>query len=174
MKAQKVDNVSFAIEQEDPDVRLNLVNKEGALYLSLSDLFLREDGNWYEIPIEKLEDIEVQSKDPLELKFSIPSLNIKVRGEYAEKLLALRHLLLPYIQEKIVEEDPFLSTLKIWGMGIHKKEAIGDLLSMDPETVNDHINKAKEEGYIEGGKLTERAVKLLNTKNGHDLEKLEE
>ncbi|MGM0510332.1 MAG: hypothetical protein ACQESD_04305, partial [Thermoplasmatota archaeon] len=103
MKAQKVDNVSFAIEQEDPDVRLNLVNKEGALYLSLSDLFLREDGNWYEIPIEKLQDIEVLSKEPLELKFSIPSLNIKVRGEYAEKLLALRHLLLPYIQEKILD-----------------------------------------------------------------------
>ncbi|MGM0509696.1 MAG: hypothetical protein ACQESD_01020, partial [Thermoplasmatota archaeon] len=116
---------------------------------------------------------EVLSKDPLELKFSIPSLNIKVRGEYAEKLLALRHLLLPYIQEKILEEDPFLSTLKIWGMGIHKKEAIGDLLSIDPETVNDHINKAKEEGYIEDGKLTEKARDVLNSKNGKNLEKLE-
>lgn len=173
MKAQKVDDVSFAIEQEDANVRLNIVNKEGALYLSLSDLFLRENGNWYEIPLEKLQGIQVISKNPLELKFSIPSLNVKVRGEYAEKLLALRHLLLPYIQEKGSDEDPFLSTLKIWGMGVHKQEAIADLLSIDQEDIDEYLDRAKEEGYIEEGKLTDKAKKALDKKDGKDLSKLE-
>lgn len=161
MKAQKVDDVRFEIKKEHTDLEFDILKKEGGLFLSLSNLFFKSDQKWYEIPLEKLERIEVIQKDPPKLEFRIPSMKITVMGRYAEKLLALRHLLLPYIKKEGDEEDPLMSVLKLWGLGIHDISAISDLLGIDKSETENHIKSAKDNGFIEDDNITSKGKKLL-------------
>ncbi len=172
LKAQKVDDVKFKIERDNSDLKFEFLKKEGGLFLSLSNLFFKSEEKWYEIPLEKLERIEVIQKDPPKLEFSIPSMKITVMGSFAEKLMALRHLLLPYIRDEDSDIEPLLGVLKLWGLGIKDNNAIADLLGLDNEEVNDHIDNAKKNGLIENNKITEKAKKLLE-EDGDLLEKLE-
>ncbi len=168
MKAQKVDNVRFVIKQEHPNVHIDVKSKEGELYLSLSDLFFREGDRWYEIPIKKLQSIRIVSKDPLEVEFSIPSISIRVEGEYAERILALRHLLLPYIDGRGVYEDPMVSVLKMWEMGINKRDALADLLKLSKEDIQELLDEAKAKGFIQDDALTERGREMIKDRGDMD------
>lgn len=162
MKAQKIDDIKFAIKQEYPDINIDITRKKGEIFLSISDIFFREGDKWYEIPLTKLEDIKIINKDIPELEFTIPALKVRVEGEYAEKLLALRHLLLPYIRrEGKVREDPMKSILKLWALGLQKKKAIADLLNMDEEDVSHYISIARSKGLIEDNELTDEGRELL-------------
>lgn len=174
MKAQKVDDVNFTIEEGDADLRFNMVEKDGSLYLSLSNLFFKSDDKWYEIPVERLQDIEIISKDPPELSFSLPSMKIEVKGDYAEKLLALRHLLLPYMDEGKKESEPLLDILKLKALGIQKPKAIADIVKFDVEEVEVFLKKAEEEGLLKDGKITAKGKEALDERgNGKYLDKLE-
>ena len=161
MKAQKVDDVKFEIEKEHRDLKFDILKKEGGLFLSLSNLFFRSDEKWYEIPLEKLEKIEIINKNPPHLEFRIPSMKITVMGGYAEKLLALRHLLLPYINEEIEDEKPLLSILKMWGLGIQDTKAISDLLGIKPNDIEAYLDEALDKGLIKGNIITDKAKKAL-------------
>ncbi len=155
-----MDDIKFAILHDVKDVKVNICLREGELYLSISDIYFRDGDKWYEIPLNKLEYINVLNRDPPELEFKIPSLKVKVEGEYAEKLLALRYLLLPYIEKyKEDEIEPMLAALRIWSMGITDYQAIADLLKISEEEVQDLITQAEreklkdEEGLTEKGKV---------------------
>lgn len=162
MKAQKVDDIKFAIKQEYPDIDIDITRKKGELFLSISDIFFKEGDKWYEIPLTKLENIKIINKDIPELEFTIPALKVRVEGEYAEKLLALRHLLLPYIKrEGVGREEPMKSILKLWGLGLQKREAIADLLDMDEAEISKYISKARSEGLIKDDELTDEGRSLL-------------
>ncbi len=163
MKAQKVDNVRFVIKQEHSDVHIDVKSKKGELYLSLSDLFFREGDRWYEIPIKKLQSINVVSKEPLEVEFMLPSITIRVEGEYAERILALRHLLLPYVEQGGLNEDPLVSFLKMWDVGIRKIAALADLFKLTNEEVDNLLKTAWEEGYIDGNIVTEKGKELIES-----------
>ncbi|MFO7992111.1 MAG: hypothetical protein R6U61_07465 [Thermoplasmata archaeon] len=172
MKAQKVDDVKFAIEQEHPaDINFSIKRKKGELYLSISDIFFREGDKWYEIPLKKLQSIKVISRNPPELEFSIPALKVKVEGDYAEKLLALRHLLLPYIGEYHEEEQPIKGVVKMWGLGIRKAQAISDLLKLSIDDVRKLLTKARKSGYIQDEGVTQKGKDFLE-ENGNQLDKL--
>ncbi len=161
MKAQKVDDVKFEIEKEHRDLKFDILKKEGGLFLSLSNLFFKSDQKWYEIPLDKLEKIEVVQKDPPKLEFRIPSMKITVMGGYAEKLLALRHLLLPYVKHEGDEEEPLLAILKLWGLGIQNINTISDLLGLKYSEVKNYIEDAENDGLIKDGEITEKAKRVL-------------
>ncbi|MGM0405631.1 MAG: hypothetical protein ACQEQM_05770 [Thermoplasmatota archaeon] len=161
MKAQKVDDVKFEIEKEHRDLKFDILKKEGGLFLSLSNLFFKSDQKWYEIPLDKLEKIEVVQKDPPKLEFRIPSMKITVMGGYAEKLLALRHLLLPYVKHEGDEEEPLLAILKLWGLGIQNINTISDLLGLKYSEVRNYIEDAENDGLIKDGEITEKAKRVL-------------
>ncbi len=167
MKAQKVDNVRFSINQGFTDLDIDIRSREGELYLSLSNLLFKEGKRLYEIPIEKLEDIRITSREPLEIEFAVPSIIIKVHGYNAERLLALRHLLLPYLQGKYLEEKPLPNVLNIWALGIKKVRAISDLLKIPGKTVELLIDRARKEGLIENSEITEKGMKFLNENSEH-------
>ncbi len=162
MKAQKVDNIRFSIDQGFTDLDIDIKSREGELYLSLSNLLFKEGKRFYEIPIEKLQDIRITGREPLEIEFTVPSIIIKVHGHNAERLLALRHLLLPYLEGKYLEEKPLPNVLNVWSLGIKKTKAISDLLKIPGETVEMLICRAKEEGLIENDKITGKGMRYLN------------
>ncbi len=166
MKAQKVDNVRFIIKQEHPDVHIDIKSKQGELYLSLSDLFFREGDRWYEIPIKKLQSIKIVSKEPLEVEFTLPSIKIQVEGEYAERILALRHLLLPYVENQRVNEEPLVSIVKMVEVGINKIEALSDILKIAKNEVEDLLEKARKEGYMVKNTVTEDGKEFIALHRG--------
>ena len=101
MKAQKYEDVEFVINQTTENFKANLIWKKGGLYLSLSGLFLTDGTVWYELPVKDLNNISIIREEPLKLKFKIPSFDVVISGDHAERLLALRHFLLPYISGKM-------------------------------------------------------------------------
>ncbi|MDO9536836.1 MAG: hypothetical protein Q7J68_00770 [Thermoplasmata archaeon] len=148
MKAQKYENVEFVINHAGDDgIKLSLIWRKGGLYLSLSGLFLTDGATWYELPVKDLENITVVSDEPLKLRLQIPSLDIMVSGQRAERLLALRHFLLPSISDE-GGSDKLKSLLRFRSLGIDDQELLCKLLNVEPQTVDDLTGIAKEKGLI--------------------------
>ncbi len=162
MKARKYENVEFVINHSTDDMKLSLVWKKGGLYLSLSGLFLTDGSTWYELPVKELEKITVVSDTPLKLRLKIPQLDIMISGKRAEKLLALRHFLLPYISGE--EEDSELkSLLRFWGIGIKDADVLSKLLKIDISETEELISEAKIKHLIEkNGELSPSANKMFS------------
>ena len=156
MKARKYENVEFVINHSGEDnIKLSLVWKKGGLYLSLSGLFLTDGSTWYELPVKDLENISIVSDEPLKLRLKIPSLDIMISGKRAERLLALRHFLLPSISDE-GGADKMKSLLRFRALGITEKDVLSKLLNVDSQQVDDLSNLAIEKEYItKDYKLTE-------------------
>ena len=162
MKARKYENVEFVINHSTDDVTLSLIWKKGGLYLSLSGLFLTDGDTWYELPVRELENISVISDTPLKLRIKIPSLDIMISGERAEKLLALRHFLLPYISGEKDDND-VMALLRFWGIEIRDVNVLSKLLNMDPAKVVKLIDEAKAKGLIdEDGDLSSKGNNMFS------------
>lgn len=161
MKARKYENVEFVINHSTDDAKLSLIWKKGGLYLSLSGLFLTDGETWYELPVRELENISVVSESPLKLRIKIPSLDIMISGERAEKLLALRHFLLPYISgEK--DDDEVKALLRFWGIDIRDVNVLSKLLNTEPASVVKLIDEAKAKGLIdENGDLSSKGNNMF-------------
>lgn len=161
MKARKYENVEFVINHSTDDVKLSLIWKKGGLYLSLSGLFLTDGDTWYELPVRQLENISVISDSPLKLRIKIPSLDIMISGERAEKLLALRHFLLPYISgEK--DDDEVKALLRFWGIDIRDVNVLSKLLNTESAKVVKLIDEAKAKGLIdENGDLSSKGNNMF-------------
>lgn len=156
MKAKKYENVEFVINHSgDDSIKLSLVWRKGGLYLSLSGLFLTDGSTWYELPVKELENISVVSDEPLKLRLKIPSLDIMVSGQRAERLLALRHFLLPSISTE-GSANKLQSLLRFRALGIREKDVLSKLLDVDSQKVEDLNSVALEKGYFDqDGELTE-------------------
>lgn len=164
MKAQKYDNVEFTINQTTENFQANLIWKKGGLYLSLSGLFLTDGTVWYELPIKDLDNISIIRDEPLKLKFKIPSFDVVVSGERAERLLALRHFLMPYISGSKYDNE-MKALLKLWAMGIRDVRILKNLMGVDEETVENLIQKAREEKVLqENGDIGPNGNAMLDEK----------
>ncbi|MFO7619031.1 MAG: hypothetical protein R6W91_05190 [Thermoplasmata archaeon] len=156
MKAQKYENVEFVINHAGEDgIKLSLVWRKGGLYLSLSGLFLTDGSTWYELPVKDLENISVLSDEPLKLRLKIPSLDIMISGQRAERLLALRHFLLPSLSDE-GGSDKLKSLLRFKALGIREPELLSKLLNVELQKVEDLTSIAKEKGFMNAnGTLTD-------------------
>ena len=169
MKAKKYENVEFVINHSGEDnIKLSLVWKKGGLYLSLSGLFLTDGSTWYELPVKDLENISIVNDEPLKLRLKIPSLDILISGQRAERLLALRHFLLPSISDG-GGVDKLNSLIRFIALGINEADVLSKLLDVDLQKIGDLISIAKEKGYIaEDGGITESGKAHINPKEGRE------
>ena len=165
MKAKKYENVEFVINHSgDDSIKLSLIWKKGGLYLSLSGLFLTDGSTWYELPVKDLENISVVSEDPLKLRLMIPSLDIMVSGQRAERLLALRHFLLPSISDQ-GGADKLKSFLRFSALGIKDVGVLSKLLNSDSQKVDELTGLAIEKGYLnEDRELTKLGNEYIEPK----------
>jgi hypothetical protein len=163
MKAQKYEDVQFIISQDgDGEPNLNLVWKDGSLFLSLSGLFISDGDTWYELPVKDLVNVNVINEEPLQLRFKIPALDVVVTGKRAERLLALRHFLLPYIKKE-KDGSGLKGLIKFWAVGIFDLDILARLMSADEAVVVRYIQEAKATGLIsEDGRVTEKGLNLLS------------
>jgi hypothetical protein len=176
MELYKIEDVDFSINQDlDNDVNINLIWKEGELYLSLKNLVLTDKKRWYDIPLKELENVQIISENPTKLKFDLPSLEIIVTGKYAERLLALRHFLLPYIQPKREEimKKSLDNLIKFWHLGVRNHAALASILPVTTEEIRKLINSATEENLIDSkGRLTEKGYERFIPEERELLRKL--
>lgn len=177
MELHKVEDVDFRINQGPlSDGNINLILKEGELYLSLENVVLTDGKRWYDLPIKELENIQLISEDPVKLRFQLPSLDVIVTGKEAERLMALRHFLLPYIQpkrEEIMKEN-LKYLLKFWTLGIRDAQSLTMLLPLTIDETTKLIASAKEDNLItKEGKLTELALEMFSPKEKEILRTLE-
>lgn len=169
MKAQKYENVEFVINHASEDgIKLSLVWRKGGLYLSLSGLFLTDGSTWYELPVKDLENISVVSDEPLKLRLKIPSLDIMVSGQRAERLLALRHFLLPSLSDE-GGSDKLKALLRFRALGIKEEELLSKLLNVEVQKVGDLTGIAKEKGLVDAeGRLTEAGNIFIQPERGEE------
>ena len=159
---QKVESVAFQINSDD-DVGLGLVWKDGSLYLSISKIVLTDGERWYAIPFKDLHDIKAGDEGCISLK--IEGAEIKVKGENADRLMALRHLLLPLIDRKVEDGRLMEELLKILLLGIKNREVIASLLKRDLSTVDDLMESAERLGYVLGDEVTPKGKSILPDKD---------
>ncbi len=177
MELHKIEDVDFSITQGlASDQNINLVWKEGELYLSMKNIVLTDGKRWYDLPIKELENVQVISENPTQLRFSMPSLEVIVTGKYAERLLALQHLLLPYLhpkREKLMK-DNLRTILKFWALGVRNITALATLVPLTAEEVRKLIISAREEKLITtGDKLTKKAYERFSPEERELLQRLE-
>ncbi|UCE73700.1 MAG: hypothetical protein JSV56_11840, partial [Methanomassiliicoccales archaeon] len=146
------------------------------LYLSLKNVVLTDGKRWYDLPIKDLENVQVICEDPVKLRFSLPSLEVIVSGKYAERLLALRHFLLPYIQPKREElmEGNIKNLIKFWSLGVRSPTALRTLLPLTSEEIHQLITSAKKNDLITSeGTLTDKAYQMFTPEERELLKNLE-
>ena len=148
---QKVGDVTFRIV--DSNIDMGFVWRDGSLYLTLHNVMITDGDVWYEIPIKDLESIEAEEEA---LSFVVGSMRIKMKGRNAERLMALRHLLLPLISGEPAGNDLTESIIKLIMIGINDEEVLASLLKRDREDVRNALDIAEREGLISGGKVTEK------------------
>jgi hypothetical protein len=177
LKVHKVDNVDFTINQTSsyqPD--FNLVWREGDLYISLTNIILSDGNKWYELPIKELTSVHVIDEKPIKIQFKLPSVDIIVTGKYAERLLALKHFLMPFIHSNKEYEthDSLKNLIKFWSLDIKDVDQLSKLLQLSVSDTEKLIGTAKEKKLIsEKGELTPQAHKLFSSEEKKMLNDLE-
>lgn len=170
MKAYELEEVRFAISPKDSKLNIGLVWKNGKMYLAMSGIMISDGNMWYEIPIEKINDMTITDDEPPRLHIKIPALNIEVSGERAETLMALRHFLLPQIQQD--EEEELATLVKLWGAGLQSPLLISSLMKTDEMQVHRLIEEGEEKGYISKDGITEKGLSILSEEDREYIRKL--
>ncbi len=176
MELHKIENVDFSINQGVVEDHINLIWKEGELYLSIKNIILKDKKRWYDIPIKELENVQVISENPTKLKFQLSSLEIIVSGKYAERLLALRHFLLPYIQPKRKEimKESLNNLIKFWHLGVRSPVALATIMPLTTEEIRRQVSFAKEENLLTmDDKLTDKGFDRFTPEERELLKRLE-
>lgn len=159
VELQKVETVTFQISQED-GAGMSLIWKDGSLYLSISTLVLTDGKEWYSIPFRELRDIAMGDEGCITLK--IEGAEIKMKGKNAERLMALRHLLLPLIERRPDEKELMESLIKLMLIGINDRRIIAAILRRSVEKVKELIKEGEKRGYISGISITSKGKSLLS------------
>ncbi|UCE38445.1 MAG: hypothetical protein JSW00_04240 [Thermoplasmata archaeon] len=177
MELHKIEDVDFSINEiigtEDD---INLIWKEGELYLSLRNLVLKDKKRLYDVPLRELENVQVISENPTKLKFQLPSVEVIVSGKYAERLLALRHFLMPLIQPKREElmKESCNTLIKFWHLGVRSPVALATIMPLTAEEVRRLISSAKENELIDlKGRLTDKGYERFSPEERNLLKRLE-
>jgi hypothetical protein len=142
----------------------------------MKNIVLTDGKKWYDLPIEELDNIQVLSENPTKLRFMLPSLEVIVSGKYAERLLALRHFLLPFLHPKREQlmRDNIPTLLKFWSLGVTTPIALSTLLPLTLEETKKLLSMAKDEDLItDTGEITQKGLKSFSVNERELLKNLE-
>ena len=159
IKARKIEDVEFEIGQRFDG--LHWIIRNGSLYISLSQLILTDGNGWYEMPINTLENISVISTEPPKIQIRLQDVVVALTGTNADRLLALRHLLLPYLKKE--RDNEMRSLLKLWHLGIRNIKALDMLLHIGENEVKDLVLQAKNKHLIdENNQITKKGYSMFS------------
>ncbi|MEM3396186.1 MAG: hypothetical protein QW620_07335 [Thermoplasmata archaeon] len=163
VEAKKFADVEYRISQKIDHCKLDLLWKEGGLFLTLSEILLSHGEQYYVIPIKEIEHISILSEKPVKIVLEFGNIELVFTGEAGHKLSALRHLLLPYIKSAGQPSDKMKVVLLYWAMGIQSIKALSAALGISVEECDMLVAEAKDRKYIsKKGKLTRQAMELFS------------
>ena len=98
MKAQRLADIGFCIDMlPSEECGLNLNWKNGEMYLSLSDILVKENDAIYDVPIKKIQYINIVENSKLKLQIGLGNIELYITAKNRDHLHALRHFLMPFI-----------------------------------------------------------------------------
>ena len=156
---RKVESVMFQISQSE-DMGIELLWKDGSLYLSISGLIITDGDRWYSIPFKELKKIE--SVDEGEITLKIDGASIRIKGKNAERLMALKHLILPLIDGFPRNEELMVDMIKMLLIGIKEEKIMAAIMKRGLEEIKELMKRAEDEGYISGYEVTTKGRSLLS------------
>jgi len=98
MKIYRVDSGKFSINVGyTENSKIDLVWRDGEIYLSVSGICLNHEKQWYELPIKDIKSIDiVEGVVPL-LKISGDTFSVTITSKNISTLKSLKFLIQPYI-----------------------------------------------------------------------------
>lgn len=100
MLARQIDEVRYDLKIQADTEEYTVAEGGGQLYLSDEALLINDDSEWYDIPLDKIVNIERKKTNGL-IRFILDGMTVSVSNEKGTRILsALRHYLLPFISEK--------------------------------------------------------------------------
>lgn len=100
MDVHKIDDTEFKIELlSGEQTKLYLEGKNGALYLAITGLLLRDKKKWYNIPVNEIEYLKIDDDNNIMLKIGFQSMEVSVFFKDPHRLKGLRDFLLPFISQ---------------------------------------------------------------------------
>jgi len=170
LKTQKLEDIHFSVQ--DGRVGLSLEWKAGELFLSLRGIVIKDGETWYEIPVKDLVDVTVIEGEPHKISLNLQGVRVLITGTGADFLEALRHFLLPYVEEKS-ETSAMGSFLKLWALGLRDIGAFSSVLGLGPEVIDALLHQAEREQLIMDGRLSPKAKRHFSPEDTEFLNRLE-
>lgn len=100
MKAQRLTDIGFCIEMlPNDECGLNLNWKDGEMFLTLSDILVKENDAIYDVPIRDIQYINIIENKKPKLQIGLGSIDVYITSNNRDHLQALRHFLMPFIAE---------------------------------------------------------------------------
>lgn len=163
VEAKKFADVEYKIYQKIDHCKLDLLWKEGGLFLTLSEVLISHGEQYYVIPIKEIERVSIVSEKPVKLVLEFGNIELVFTGEAGHKLSAFRHLLLPYIKSASQPSDKMKLLLLYWAMGLQTIKSLSAAIGIEIEECDMLLAEAKDRKYIsKKGKLTKLAMELFS------------
>jgi|GEM_PF-5989613 hypothetical protein len=173
IEAKKYADVEYKLSQKIDHCKIELLWHEGGLYFSLSEIMISHGEQYFVIPIREIERLSVINEKPVKIVLDFGGMELIFTGEAGHKLLALRHLLLPYINRNKEEKDKMKMLLLYWAMGIRGLSALSTSMGMSLEECDMLIAEAKDKRYINTkGELSQEGAALFSEEEKEKLDVL--
>ncbi len=174
MKVHKIDDIRFSVKPDGQvDFSEEPLGRRGELHISDKGIVIKENDDFFEIPIECLYDIKIIESDTMRLRFECEGMILDLEGNQATRLWALRTLLLPLLEGK-GEPTGMKIFLTLWCAGLHNMDMIGDIMSKEKVEIEKMLERATERNYIsDKNDLTNAGLDLFSSVEKNYLEDLE-
>ena len=145
MKVHKIDDVKFSLEKGSGD---HVLSRTGELHLSVEGVIIREGESLFELPFGSLRSLVVSRTKPLRLRFASEKFNLELEGTRAERLWALRALILPTINGGNVPKPGLKTMLVLRCTGVKDMGLIGRIMGLDERLMEELMVDARLQGYL--------------------------
>ena len=145
MKVHKIDDVKFSLEKGSGE---HVLDRMGELHLSVDGVIIHEGESFFELPFGSLRSLVVSRTKPLRLRFASEKFNLELEGTRAERLWALRALILPTINGGDVPKPGLKTMLVLRCTGVKDMDLIGRIMGLTEISMEELKTDARLRGYL--------------------------
>jgi len=171
LKVHKIDDVKFSVAEGDN--QMHPLDRLGELHIAETGIVIREGESIYRISFPSLRSVEVVSNEPLRLRLTSKGFQLEMEGCRAERLWALRSLILPIINGDEKPKPGTKTLLILLGAGVKGVPHLASIMGLDENEVQAMLDDFNSEGIItDSMDMTQQALSLFTPSEKDFLVKL--
>ena len=160
MKVHKIDDVKFSLDGSE---ELQNLDRQGELHISVKGVIIREGESLFEVPFGSLKSVMVARKNPLRLRLGSDLFILELEGTRAERIWALRALILPLINGGNTPKPGLKTLLVLLCTRVKDRKLLANIMGLDKSGLEELFIDARLRGYLtEENKVTEEAMELFS------------